>query len=144
KRNLMLTVNNMTLEDINDISKLSKQTEFLSVEGLQAELTNKYSITLVAKENDEIVGFINGQLIFDEGCINNIVALSKRKGIGTALLNGFIQYVNQNGGSFINLEVRKSNENAIGLYQKNGFRQIGTRKNFYSNPTEDALLYRWE
>ncbi|MEG1027288.1 MAG: ribosomal protein S18-alanine N-acetyltransferase [Oscillospiraceae bacterium] len=140
----MLTVNNMTLEDINDISKLSKQTEFLSVEGLQAELTNKYSITLVAKENDEIVGFINGQLIFDEGCINNIVALSKRKGIGTALLNGFIQYVNQNGGSFINLEVRKSNENAIGLYQKNGFRQIGTRKNFYSNPTEDALLYRWE
>ena len=38
------------------------------------------------------------------------------------------------------LEVRKSNENAISLYQKNGFKICGERKNFYKNPTENALL----
>ena len=42
---------------------------------------------------------------------------------------------------FVTLEVRKSNENAIALYEKCGFKKIGERKNFYSKPTEDALIY---
>ena len=42
---------------------------------------------------------------------------------------------------FVTLEVRKSNGPAIRLYEKCGFEKAGERKNFYSTPTEDALLY---
>ena len=40
----------------------------------------------------------------------------------------------------ITLEVRQSNEAALALYRKYGFEQSGRRKNYYDNPTEDALI----
>ena len=42
---------------------------------------------------------------------------------------------------FITLEVRESNLGAISLYEKAGFEKVGVRKNFYSHPTENAVLY---
>ena len=42
--------------------------------------------------------------------------------------------------SYINLEVRESNNNAVSLYEKHGFENCGIRKNFYENPTEDAVI----
>jgi ribosomal-protein-alanine N-acetyltransferase len=50
------------------------------------------------------------------------------------------QFAKQNGLSFISLEVRESNSPAISLYEKFGFLVEGKRKNFYSVPTEDALI----
>ena len=41
------------------------------------------------------------------------------------------------------LEVRKSNVAAIALYEKAGFTRVGERKNFYTRPREDALLYNY-
>ena len=38
------------------------------------------------------------------------------------------------------LEVREGNKSAIGLYEKLGFESAGIRKNFYSNPVENALI----
>jgi ribosomal-protein-alanine N-acetyltransferase len=38
------------------------------------------------------------------------------------------------------LEVRQSNAPALALYEHMGFLRVGVRKNFYSNPTEDACL----
>ena len=42
---------------------------------------------------------------------------------------------------FITLEVRESNSSAISLYEGAGFVKAGIRKNFYSNPPENAVLY---
>ena len=42
--------------------------------------------------------------------------------------------------SFITLEVRESNSKAIKLYEKFGFEDVGTRKNYYNNPIENAKL----
>ena len=44
------------------------------------------------------------------------------------------------GAEFLSLEVRPSNLAAVGLYTKLGFVQEGRRRNFYRDPTEDALL----
>ena len=41
---------------------------------------------------------------------------------------------------FLTLEVRPSNTAAVKLYEGFGFEQVGERKNYYSNPTENAVL----
>ena len=56
------------------------------------------------------------------------------------LLKNLIDFM-KNKCEFISLEVRKSNIPAIKLYEKFGFEKVGTRKDFYRKPQEDALIY---
>ena len=53
-------------------------------------------------------------------------------------------YAKENNISVVNLEVRPSNTSAISLYTKYDFKEIGRRRNFYTKPTEDALLMQRE
>ena len=62
----------------------------------------------------------------------------KRKGHGEFLLTESIKQL----GLPCVLEVRESNTPAIKLYEKLGFEFLGARKNFYSNPKENALIYK--
>ena len=78
----------------------------------------------------------------DEGYITNIAGSQKERriGIGTALLNRVFSFARDNNLSFVSLEVRVSNQNAISLYTALGFKEEGKRKNFYDKPKEDALI----
>jgi ribosomal-protein-alanine N-acetyltransferase len=62
------------------------------------------------------------------------------KGIGRQLTEQLIKTAEEEGCAFVTLEVRVSNEAAIGLYRSLGFEAVGVRKSFYEKPTEDALL----
>ena len=79
--------------------------------------------------------------MLDEVCISNVAVLPeyRRKGIAKALLNALYERVKPNA-SFITLEVRESNLGAIALYSELGYKNVGMRKNFYSDPTENAIL----
>lgn len=66
------------------------------------------------------------------------------KKIGDALMKEMLCRAKDAGVSEVFLEVRVSNDPAIGLYRKYGFEQISVRKNYYDAPTEDALLMRAE
>lgn len=68
----------------------------------------------------------------------------RKCGRGAALMQFMINDLAKKGVSQIFLEVRKSNDSAIALYKKFGFEQISYRKNYYSEPLEDALIYRRE
>ena len=63
----------------------------------------------------------------------------RRQGIADQLLDVFCRF-GQARLAFLTLEVRPSNTAAVALYEKHGFREAGRRKNYYENPTEDALL----
>lgn len=67
----------------------------------------------------------------------------RRQGIGEQLLSDLLQEVRKRDINDIFLEVRSSNEAAIGLYTKAGFINAGVRKGYYSNPTEDAIIMRY-
>jgi ribosomal-protein-alanine N-acetyltransferase len=76
--------------------------------------------------------------------LENVVVKStfRRKGAGTALLNELLIRAQAAKSESVFLEVRESNQAARALYLKSGFEQKGRRQGYYSNPPEDAILYR--
>ena len=88
-------------------------------------------------------GYITYTRIADEIQIANVAVLPefRRKGLADGLLCRLAQSAKQNGVTKTGLEVHLSNLPARNLYEKNGFEAVGSRRNFYRNPTEDAVLY---
>lgn len=110
-------------------------------EGIAEELENPLAHFLVAV-GEEVMGYIGVHEICGEGSITNVAVLPNFRcnGIGKALVSAAINGAKERNCEFITLEVRKSNFPAISLYSSLGFEQVGLRKNFYSSPTEDAVL----
>lgn len=130
-------------EHINAIAELEKicfSTPW-SVDALLDAYKNGTKF-FVAVENKKVLGYVGISCILDEGYITNIAVFPefRQKGVGTALLNRVFSLASDIGLSFVSLEVRVSNQNAISLYEKLGFKTEGKRKNFYDNPKEDALI----
>ena len=91
-----------------------------------------------------ILGFLVARNIAPEWELENIVVApeAQRAGVGHRLLAALIETAKQTNSDAVFLEVRESNIPARGLYKKCVFRQVGRRKSYYSNPLEDAILYR--
>ena len=64
----------------------------------------------------------------------------RKKGIGEKLFCAFLEEGIKKGMTAFTLEVRAGNKGAVALYEKCGFENVGTRKNFYDNPKEDAII----
>ena len=99
-------------------------------------------IFVVRTPECEVAGFCAFWLVFDEIHINNVAMRPKfrGRGIGTALLLHVLTQARNLGARRATLEVRASNEGARRLYDRLGFYVAGTRRNYYSNPVEDALV----
>ena len=64
----------------------------------------------------------------------------RRKKLGTALIEHASTAAEDCPDKKIILEVRQSNTGAIAFYENHGFKTDGIRKNYYKNPTENAIL----
>lgn len=97
---------------------------------------------LVAKIDNIVVGYITYSVVLDEVQIANIATHPdyRRRGIGEKLLVHLYDESMAENMFVITLEVRNSNAPAICLYEKCGYSEVGRRKNYYKNPTEDAIL----
>lgn len=140
----MVKIENMALGDMEQIVELEKQCFSVPWTYKDFEDTLKYEnvVFLVAKENEQIVGYGGLYMSMDQGDIANIaVAPSyRRKGIADLLMKELFEEAKNKSVADIFLEVRESNQAAINLYKKYGFEQIGIRKAYYTNPTENGLL----
>ncbi len=89
-----------------------------------------------------IVGFVIFHIAADVSEIYNIAVENTcaRSGVGQQLMAAAIQESRRRRASKVVLEVRKSNNPAINFYLKFNFRIAGERKNYYSNPIEDAYV----
>ena len=104
------------------------------------------SIFLVTKVDCQIVGFAYGSCIAGDLHLD-LLAVSPdflRQGVGYMLLNRFLKEGEDRGAQVVSLEVRSANWPAILLYQKAGMQIVGTRKQFYINPSDDALIMQKE
>lgn len=113
-----------------------------SLNSLESELNNDGSHFYVCVEDGRVLGYIGMNVVVDEGYIFNVAVdeNARKRGIGTALINTLVTFAKKNSLAFLTLEVRQSNENAIRLYSDAGFVKVGERKNYYSAPTENAIL----
>lgn len=139
-----IKIEKMRLFDIPSVAELDKNSLFesWSEKIYEESLKNKNYNILVAKLGSKIVGFISMYCAVDEGYICNIaVEKSHRKqGIGTSLISEIITYSQNKNLKFLTLEVRESNTETVKFYEKLGFDKLGVRKNFYLNPTENAVI----
>lgn len=91
--------------------------------------------------NEKIVGFISLYIFLDEANLQQIAVLEdfRRKGISSELIEYSVEYLKQNKVKKIYLEVNETNFVAIKTYEKFGFKQVVTRKNYYGN--QSAVVY---
>ena len=129
------------LSGVADLEKLCFTTPWNEAM-LEEELYNDTASFIVAQgENGEVLGYAGLHVILDEGYIDNVAVRPeyRRQGIADQLLDVFCRF-GEAHLRFLTLEVRPSNAAAVALYEKHGFREAGRRKNYYTDPTEDALL----
>ncbi len=130
-------------QDNKQISLLEKECfdNFWSFEMVSNTFMQDNFIGFVAVENEKIIGFIATVWCVDE-CEIELIAVKKeyrRKGVASKLLNVAIDKFKELKIVKLFLEVRRSNEDAQGFYEKQGFTYVGVRKNYYAN-VEDALI----
>lgn len=139
-----MTITAMKTEDIPEVTELEKQcfSQPWSGQVLEAELQNPNSIFLVARHDDRMAGYVGMHRVLDEGYLFNVAVDGdfRRHGVATALMDRLLDYASENRLGFLTLEVREGNTPAIALYKKLGFGEVGRRRQFYANPTEDAVL----
>ncbi|MCI7369622.1 MAG: ribosomal protein S18-alanine N-acetyltransferase [Firmicutes bacterium] len=135
----------VSLEHIAEINELEKLCFSLpwSRQALISQLPDDMHMFIAAIGDDgQVLGYVGMMYVLDEGYISNVAVSPehRRLGIADTLINALIDRANEKDLSFVTLEVRKSNVPAIELYIKNGFSEVGRRKNYYTKPTEDAIL----
>ena len=141
-------VRRMQLTDTDAVSALEAAifSQPWTKKGFEDALNMQNTIFLAAENEGKIAGYIGMYLSLDEGEITNVAVApdTRRRGIGNELISQAKERAFKKGITRIILEVRVSNENAIHLYEKNGFKICGTRKGFYDFPKEDAYIMLYE
>ena len=136
--------------DIPQLVDLEKQcfSDPWSESAFRYELTNPLSVWLVAAENGIIAGYAGTQTVLDESDMMNVAVnpAFRRQGIAKKLIESMVKILKDRDSKCLTLEVRVSNAEAISLYEKLGFIQVGLRRGYYRNPREDAYILRkeWE
>lgn len=99
---------------------------------------------IVAEAGGVLVGYAATWFVVDQGELGNVAVATdwRRRGVGALLLDAVIVGAARRGAREIFLEVRPSNAVAQRLYLRYGFREVGRRRNYYAEPTEDALVMR--
>lgn len=146
KQSECISIKRMTPEDIDGVISIEEQAygdHHWSKDSFMNELNNElaryYSLF---NKNNELCGYAGCWHILDEAHVTNIAisANHRRKKYGEALLKRIIDDCYLEKIKYITLEVRVSNQAAINLYTKYGFTSFGTRKGYYQNNNEDALI----
>lgn len=121
-------------------------TESMFLEELNSADACVLAAELAAEEAaqlPQLVGFAVFHLAGDQTELYQIVCAAdlRRRGVARLLLQEGEKWMRSRESSEVFLEVRASNGPAIALYESQGFTLLGRRKQYYSSPVEDALLY---
>lgn len=139
-----MIVREMETEDLDQVIELEEALFSVpwTKEGFLTYLLKPNAIFLVVEEKGTILGYCGVITVLDEGDITNVAVRKERQreGIGNFLVASLLRLAGETGVTTLHLEVRKSNDSARRLYGRLGFEEAGIRKNYYTEPQEDAVL----
>ena len=140
-----MTVRRAMIEDAKEIFAIEMECFSVpwSLDSIETELLNEdKKLYYVVEDANGVVGYAGAWLVYDEGQITNIAIRpsARRQGFGAKLTSALIEECFKRGMHEIFLEVRISNLSALSLYRQLGFTVKGVRKNYYSEPKEDAYI----
>lgn len=130
-----------------DSSEIAKaESEIFSDPWSESDITSLIStegaLCYTALSDGKVIAYVLGRIIAPEGEIYRIATLPehRRRGVAYRLLDYAVKTERGNGLESLFLEVREKNTPARHLYTAYGFRKIGLRKNYYKNPSDDAVV----
>lgn len=138
-------IREMTHDDVDSILQIEELcygAHHWSRESFLTELSNKISTYNCISNNDKCIGYIGYWKIMDEAHVTNISIHPdfQNKKLAHRLILSMIDECYRKKIKYITLEVRVTNERAIHLYEKFGFKSLGVRKKYYQDNNEDALI----
>lgn len=135
----------LTKADLEQVCAIEKKAYTIPwTDKIHAECIESGYPSLVLEQGGAIVGYVIFNYLYDECHLMNIVTDPGFQGLGVAsqLISAMYEKAKESGMVKVILEVRASNEVAIGFYHKQGFTEIGLRKQYYKavDGHEDALV----
>ena len=139
-----MTFREMLVEDLDQVVEIEKSLFSVpwTKEGFFTFLIKEENMFFVVEEKGKILGYCSMQTVLDEGDILNVAVRRERQkeGIGYFLVDSMLMMAEARGIRTVHLEVREGNDTARRLYQRLGFTEDGLRKNYYTDPLENAVL----
>jgi ribosomal-protein-alanine N-acetyltransferase len=135
----------MSTNDIPDVTRIER-TSFSTVwpsEAFYNELnTNKLAHYFVGRIDGRIVAYGGIWVILEDSHVTTVAVdpALRGRGLGEAMMLQLIDEGIERGAAWMTLEVRESNVSAQKLYRKYGFTTVTTRKGYYSDDNESALV----
>ena len=113
-----------------------------SERSFQNELDHVFGEFVVATKDGLVVGYAGEWILADEAHVTTVAVHPdcRRQGLGKSLMKELLSRAVDRGAVCSTLEVRAGNEAAIQLYESLGYIQVGSRKNYYPDNKEDAVV----
>ncbi len=141
-----IAVHPMTMADLDqvmEVERLSYLTPW-SRQAFESELLQRYTVYLVARAGDRVVGFAGMHVLWEMAHVTNVAVHPefRGRGVGERLMRELIRIAYRRGAARMTLEVRVGNAPAQALYRKLGFvtEPGAVRKGYYTDTGEDAII----
>jgi ribosomal-protein-alanine acetyltransferase len=137
-----LTIESASIKHLDRLYKIETECfdkQAFTKQQIASLLKDYNSISLIAKVNSEIIGFIIGMIYYERNAqVGHILTIDvtpayRRKGVAQKLLQEIEKIFKEKGSRECRLEVREDNIAALGLYQKLGYKKIAKLQNYYGN-----------
>ncbi|MDQ2865861.1 MAG: ribosomal protein S18-alanine N-acetyltransferase [Candidatus Eremiobacteraeota bacterium] len=140
-----LTIETMSTSDVTDVTRIERQsfTTTWPADAFYNEInTNKLAHYFVGRIGSKVVAYGGIWVIFEDSHVTTIAVDDAHRGrkYGELMLLHLIDEALERGAAWMTLEVRERNVVAQQLYRKYGFTTVTTRKAYYSDNNENALV----
>lgn len=140
----MFSIRKMRREDVAEVAELEKKIfpDAWSENAILETWKQRQTMLLIALEDRKIIGYLILYFVLEDGEIARIAVADeyRRKGVAGKMLRELALLCRENGVNRLMLDVRESNEPAKAFYARQGFEVDGIRKDYYTNPVENAVL----
>ena len=130
--------------DLETVAKLELEafSDAWNVSMLDEELDNKLSTYIIMLKEQQIIGYAGFMLVVGEADVTRVAVFKAQRGhgYGNLLTERLVNKAWELEAEAITLDVRESNVPAIKAYEKNGFKSVGVRPNYYEKPREGAVI----